>query len=152
MIRKKSTLSKLRSRVVSDSATSLRMKGIRRIGTAPELAVRKLVTQLGVRYRLHNRKLPGSPDLANVNAGWAIFVHGCFWHGHRNCRAATVPKRNRKFWVAKLDDNRMRDRLKEKAIRKTGMRTLVIWECEVRRARTNQRALANRITRFLQRI
>src|SRR5258706_397122 len=127
------------------------MKSVRRVGTGPELAVRKLVSQLGARYRLHNRKLAGSPDLANVTDGWAIFVHGCFWHGHRNCRAATIPKNNRPFWLAKLDDNRRRDRLKQAAIRKTGIRTLVIWECEIRRGGKDPNLLISRISDFLRR-
>jgi DNA mismatch endonuclease (patch repair protein) len=92
--------------LVFDSATSERMGGIRQQGTTPELAVRRALTQLGLRYRVHNRDLPGSPDIAHRGAKWAIFVHGCYWHRHDGCRRSTTPKRNTEFWLAKLRRSR----------------------------------------------
>jgi DNA mismatch endonuclease (patch repair protein) len=117
---------------VTDAPTSRRMRSVRQKDTAPELAVRKIVTALGFRYRVRNRDLPGSPDLANRVNGWAIFVHGCFWHGHSRCRKATVPKRNRDFWKSKFADNRRRDRVASLRLRRRGFRTLTVWECQTR--------------------
>lgn len=116
-----------------DRKTSARMGRIRQSGTAPELSVRRLLNALGVRYRTKNRDLPGSPDLANRLRNWAIFVHGCFWHGHPNCIKASLPKRNRAFWTQKLVANRRRDRRSLAALRRLGFATLVIWQCELAR-------------------
>ena len=110
------------------------MKRQRRSDTAPELAVRRVVSAAGVGYRLNNSKLPGSPDLSNLAQGWAIFVHGCFWHGHRNCKRATVPKGNRAFWIAKIAANRARDSKKCRELRKKGLKVLTVWECKTRNA------------------
>lgn len=115
-----------------DPATSRRMADIRQHGTKPELIVRRIVTALGHRYRVKNRDLPGSPDLANRSRGWAIFVHGCYWHRHEGCRLATTPKRNREFWVAKFERNVARDRQAVRDLEELGFAVLVIWECETR--------------------
>jgi DNA mismatch endonuclease (patch repair protein) len=112
--------------------TSARMRRIRRENTTPELAVRRVVTALGVRYRTCVRDLPGSPDLANKRAGWALFVHGCFWHAHSFCRAATLPKTNRPFWIGKLAANRARDAAKCRLLRRAGFRVVTVWQCELR--------------------
>lgn len=120
-----------RHRLVTDSLTSRKMRGIRREGTAPELAVRKIVSGLGFRYRVRNKNLPGSPDLANRRCRWAIFVHGCFWHRHEGCPKATTPKRNKSFWRAKFVRNRQRDRLVVKRLERNGFRTLTVWECQL---------------------
>lgn len=85
---------------------------------------------LGHRFRIHNRDLPGSPDIANRTRKWAIFVHGCFWHRHNGCPRTTTPKRNRAFWVEKFEANRARDRRVRAALRRDGYRTVVVWECE----------------------
>ncbi len=118
--------------VVVDEATSRRMAGIRQRHTLPELLVRQALSALGLRYRLANRDLPGSPDLANRSRRWALFVHGCFWHAHMDCRLATMPKRNRPFWEAKFAANRRRDRAKERALRRLGFRVFVVWQCELK--------------------
>jgi DNA mismatch endonuclease (patch repair protein) len=115
----------------TDEVTSNRMKSIRRGGTKPELIVRQLFRSHGIFYRCNCRDLPGSPDLANRSKGWAVFVHGCFWHGHGGCAHATVPKRNRAFWLAKIEANRRRDEMKEHALRRAGLSVAVVWECEV---------------------
>lgn len=116
-----------------DDATSKRLGKVRQRDTAPELLVRKLATELGARYRVRNRDLPGSPDLANRSRRWAIFTHGCYWHAHRGCPRATVPKHNRDFWLKKFEDNRRRDRRALRDLREQGYSTLVIWECELKR-------------------
>lgn len=115
-----------------DDATSIRMAGIRQHGTSPELIVRNLVTALGARYRVTNRDLPGSPDLANRSKRWAIFVHGCYWHRHAGCRLTTTPKRNRAFWKAKFDRNVARDRAAVQRLEALGFSVVVVWECQTR--------------------
>jgi DNA mismatch endonuclease (patch repair protein) len=107
------------------------MKAVRQSGTAPELRVRRLLTNAGLRYRICPDDLPGRPDLANKSRHWALFVHGCFWHAHPNCRLATVPKTNRAFWIEKLTANRARDATKARALRKLGYKVVTVWQCEL---------------------
>ncbi len=115
-----------------DEVTSIRMAGIRQLGTSPELIVRKLVRSLGAQYRVSNKNLPGSPDLANRSKRWAIFVHGCYWHRHLECKLTTTPKRNREFWEAKFSRNIARDLEAVHELEELGFAILVIWECETR--------------------
>lgn len=117
-------------RVPTDAETSRRMAGIRQKGTTAELLVRSALTGCGVAYRLNVRSLPGSPDLANKRRKFAVFVQGCFWHGHPGCKRATVPKRNASFWREKFAANRARDAIALKKLKRMGYRTVVIWECE----------------------
>src|SRR5213594_720187 len=103
-----------------DPETSARLARIRQKDTAAEQAVRRVLHELGLRFRVRNRDLPGAPDAANRARRWAVFVHGCFWHAHAGCYRATVPKRNREFWVAKFADNRARDRRVTRELRRRG--------------------------------
>ena len=107
------------------------MRAVRQTGTAAERVVRAWLRSQGVAYRIAPRMLPGRPDLANRRAGWALFVHGCFWHGHEGCRRATTPKRNAAFWTAKVASNRARDAAKEAALRALGLTVRVVWACEI---------------------
>jgi DNA mismatch endonuclease (patch repair protein) len=109
------------------------------------LAVRKVVHELGHRFRIHNRDLPGSPDLANRTQRWAIFVHGCFWHRHPGCGRTTTPKRNRAFWEAKFEANQIRDKRVRARLRKLGYRTLVVWECRTREPKSLAETIARRL-------
>jgi DNA mismatch endonuclease (patch repair protein) len=112
------------------------MQSVRQKGTRLEFAVREAATGHGVRYRLNNKDLPGSPDLSNKTRRWAIFVHGCFWHGHSNCSktkggaGGRIPASNRSFWAAKIRSNRERDARKARELRRRGFRVLTIWECQ----------------------
>jgi DNA mismatch endonuclease (patch repair protein) len=115
-------------------ATSNRMASIRQSGTAPEMHVRRALAALGYYYRLRNRDLPGSPDIANRSRKWAVFVHGCYWHHHSGCHRATTPKSNRDFWLAKFAANRTRDADVERALAGRGFRIATIWECECQRS------------------
>ena len=115
----------------TDPATSVRMRRIPQRDTAAELLVKRLFRQQGLHYRTANRDLPGSPDLANRSKRWATFVHGCFWHGHDGCKRATVPKRNREFWLEKFRRNKERDAARQEQLHDMGYRVLVIWECEL---------------------
>lgn len=128
-----------------DRATSTRLSKIRQSGTEAELTVRSLVAGLGHRYTLGNRDLPGSPDLANRRRGWVVFVHGCYWHHHPGCARATVPRRNQQMWLAKFTANRLRDARAMRAVRRRGLRCLVVWECELR----NPERVEGRLRRFL---
>lgn len=106
------------------------MARVRQKRTAPELAVARFLAANRVRYRFNVSTLPGTPDLANQARRFAIFVHGCFWHRHRGCARATLPKTNRAFWMAKFAANVRRDRRKGVDLKKLGYRVGVIWECE----------------------
>lgn len=102
--------------------------------TKPELAIRALLRKHRVKYRLHVKHLPGSPDLVLTQYHAAIFVHGCFWHQHRNCKKATLPKQNRDFWKRKLDANKKRDRQNQRELKLNGWRVIVLWQCEQKAA------------------
>ena len=114
-----------------ETTYSKRMAGVRRAGTKPELEVGRLLRDAGFRYRRNVRGLPGSPDFANKSNGWAVFVNGCFWHAHTGCKRATTPKSNEAFWKEKLRQNRRRDASAIWALRKLGISTKIVWECEV---------------------
>jgi DNA mismatch endonuclease (patch repair protein) len=122
-----------------DDVTSARLRTVRQHGTRPELLVRRSLSELGHRYRLRNRDLPGSPDIANRAQRWAVFVHGCFWHRH-GCRASTTPSRNREFWEAKFARNVARDQRVVDALRGLGYAVIIIWECETKRGAATVRA------------
>jgi DNA mismatch endonuclease (patch repair protein) len=111
------------------SLASERMRGIRRAGTAPELAVRKVMYSLGFRYRLNDKRLPGSPDIVCPKWKAVVFVHGCFWHGHA-CKKARLPKSNTEFWRAKRNANRERDARKQRELEVAGWRVFIVWGCE----------------------
>ncbi len=111
------------------SAVMARIKGR---DTGPERAVRRLLTAMGLRYRLQRRDLPGRPDLALGPRRVAVFVHGCFWHGHHCPRGARRPKQNAEFWAEKIARNRARDARNREDLSSLGWCALTIWECELR--------------------
>jgi DNA mismatch endonuclease, patch repair protein len=100
--------------------------------TSPELKVRRLLHRLGARFRLHRKDLPGAPDIVLPSRKLAIFVHGCFWHGHDCARGSRVPKQNRDYWLAKVGRNRERDAASRAALQALGWRVETIWECELK--------------------
>ena len=108
------------------------MRAVRAHHTGPELAVPRLLTDLGLRYRLHRRDLPGSPDVAFIGRRVALFVHGCFWHGHACRRGARVPQTRTEYWRAKIDRNRARDADVALRLQASGWREVVVWECELK--------------------
>jgi DNA mismatch endonuclease (patch repair protein) len=147
-VRPRARLKKNRFGLTVDDETSARLGRVRQKGTSPEQAVSALLRSLGIRYRLSNRELPGSPDIANRSKRWAVFVNGCFWHRHKGCSRATTPKRNRAFWMAKFHANVRRDKASTEALRTAGYRTVVVWECEIEQdPRRVLRLLARRILR-----
>ncbi len=112
------------------------MSGIRGKGTKPEVLVRKALTGLGYRYRLHRRDLPGSPDIAMPGRRIAIFAQGCFWHMHAGCRFAKMPSTRPEFWRGKLSGNTARDRAVLADLTAMGWRVLWVWECAFRDLQT----------------
>jgi DNA mismatch endonuclease, patch repair protein len=107
------------------------MKRVRGKHTTPELVVRKLVFSLGYRYRLHDKKLPGKPDIVFASRKKIIFVHGCFWHQHL-CSKGNPPKSNLDYWLPKLKENRRRDICNQEILVSMGWQFLVIWQCELK--------------------
>ena len=120
--------------VYSPEKRSAVMRRVKGQNTSPELVVRKTLTRLGVRYRLHRKDLPGKPDIVRPGRRLALFVHGCFWHGHDCARGARVPKQNRDYWVGKVARNRARDAASREALAALGWRVETIWECDLKDA------------------
>lgn len=122
------------------------MSRIRGRDTKPEMTVRRLIHGMGYRYRLHDRTLPGSPDIVFRKRKKVIFVHGCFWHRHKDCPSAVLPKTRRDFWTPKLNRNKKRDAKNLRELEKAGWSCLVLWECEIK----NLADLPLRIQTFLE--
>ena len=108
------------------------MSRIRSKNTKPELIVRKYLSSKGYKYRLHDQKLPGKPDIVLKRKKIAIQVRGCFWHGH-SCKLANYPKTNRKYWKNKINNNKKRDRKNDKLIRKMGYKLIIVNECKIKK-------------------
>ena len=130
---------------LSRKKRSANMAAIHSKDTSPELAVRKMVHGLGYRYRLHDPKLPGKPDLVFPSRKKVLFVHGCFWHCHTRCKRATIPKTRADFWQKKLASNIERDRRNRRELRALGWETMTVWECGLK----NQQKVSERIDGFL---
>jgi DNA mismatch endonuclease (patch repair protein) len=122
--------------IVDKEKRSLMMANISSRNTKPEIMIRKFLHGNGFRYRLHVRSLPGTPDLVLPKYKLAIFIHGCFWHQHRDCRYATMPSQNVEKWKQKFSDNKKRDEKSIDQLRASGWRVLVIWECAIRTQRS----------------
>lgn len=126
------------------------MSRIRQADTRPELQVRRGLHAARLRFRLHRKDLPGRPDIVLPRHSAVIFVHGCFWHGHKGCRYAVVPKTRRPFWKEKFRANRERDVRQKKELRRLKWRVLVVWECSVRQPAVRPASLAA-IARWVRR-
>lgn len=107
------------------------MSKIRSKNTKPELTLRKALFAKGYRYRINYKKLPGKPDIVLPKYKTAIFIHGCFWHGHEHCKISHIPKSNTDFWQHKISTNRERDKNNETKILALGWNVLILWECEI---------------------
>ncbi|MBP4043946.1 very short patch repair endonuclease [Chromobacterium violaceum] len=118
--------------IVDKATRSRMMSGIRGKNTKPELLIRKALHARGFRYRLHNKNLPGKPDLAFPKYKAVVFIHGCFWHGH-DCHYFKVPQTRTAFWLEKINGNRERDTRQLMQLRLAGWRILVVWECATRK-------------------
>lgn len=132
---------------LSPQGRSALMSRIGAKNTKPEMAVRRMLHALGYRYVLHDKRLPGTPDLVFPARRKAVFVHGCFWHGH-SCGRGFRPSSNAEFWSAKIDGNRARDRRNVRALRTQGWRALTVWECGLHPKAMD--ALRRRLVTFLE--
>ncbi|NBS34321.1 MAG: DNA mismatch endonuclease Vsr [Methylocystaceae bacterium] len=124
------------------------MRAVKSKNTSAELAVRALLRQFAPGYRLHRRDVPGVPDIAYLSRKKAIFVHGCFWHGHDCPRGARIPKSNVAYWREKIDRNRNRDAALHATLSLMGWRRLVVWECELKAPAP----LSRKLRRFLAKL
>lgn len=122
------------------------MRRIRSKDTSPELFIRRLIFKMGYRYRLHGKNLPGKPDLVFASRKKVIFIHGCFWHQHKNCIDSHIPRTNKDYWVPKLERNRIRDSENKIKLKENGWSFLIIWECQMK----NSLGLSNKIKKFLE--
>lgn len=130
--------------IVDKATRSRMMSGIRGKDTKPELAVRRFLHARGFRYRIAPSSLPGRPDLYLPKYKTAIFVHGCFWHRHPGCRFATTPRTNEAFWSEKFSRNVQRDKQVQEDIASYGLKSIILWECEINQNRLD--ALADQIS------
>jgi DNA mismatch endonuclease (patch repair protein) len=121
------------SDIVSPALRSKMMRGIKGKNTRPEVTLRKQLFSLGFRFRLHNNKLPGHPDISLPRYHVAIFVHGCFWHRHQGCKLTTIPSNNADFWKSKFQANIDRDQRTQASLNALGWRVGVVWECAMRK-------------------
>jgi DNA mismatch endonuclease, patch repair protein len=131
--------------VFSKEKRSWIMSRVKWRDTKPEILVRSFVHRLGFRFRVHRRDLPGNPDILLPRHGMVIFVHGCFWHGHKRCPRSKRPETNKSFWNQKLDANIERDKRFRKELRRMGWKLLVVWQCET----SNPEKLLEKLERFL---
>ena len=111
---------------------SRNMSAIKSKNTKPEIKVRKVLHSMGYRFRLHSKDLPGSPDIVLPKYKTVIFVHGCFWHRHENCKYATTPKTRKEFWENKFKANINRDKLNQENLSSNGWKIIIVWECEIK--------------------
>ena len=116
---------------LSKKNRSINMSKIRSKNTRPELIVRKYLFSKGFRYRLHAKDVTGKPDLSNKTSKIAVFVNGCFWHQHKGCKKATIPKTNKAYWLPKLNKNVVRFKKSKNELKKMNLKIVVIWECEI---------------------
>lgn len=118
--------------VHSKEIRSFNMSRIKGKDTKPEMLVRKFLFSNGIRYRLHDKRLPGKPDMVFPKYKKVVFIHGCFWHGHENCKYFVVPKTRTEWWLNKINSNKKKDTESVYALKKLGWKVLTIWECELK--------------------
>jgi DNA mismatch endonuclease, patch repair protein len=111
------------------------MQQIKGKNTKPEILLRKFLHAQGYRYKLHDKTLPGKPDLVLPKYKTVIFIHGCFWHGHHNCKYFTIPKTRTKWWTDKINRNAANDERAMKLLRKEGWKIITVWECKLKAAK-----------------
>ena len=118
--------------VVTEEKRSWIMSRIKGKNTQPEILVRKFLHKTGYRFRIHRKDLPGKPDIVLPKYKVVIFVHGCFWHRHENCKYSSIPKTHTEFWEEKFRRNIERDQKNISNLESLGWRVIVVWECEVK--------------------
>jgi DNA mismatch endonuclease, patch repair protein len=118
--------------VHSKEIRSFNMSRIKGKDTKPEIMVRKFLFSNGIRYRLHDKKLPGKPDMVFPKYKKVVFINGCFWHGHENCKYFVVPKTKTEWWLNKINGNKKKDTESVYALKKQGWKVVTVWECELK--------------------
>ena len=108
------------------------MSKIKSKDTKPEMLVRRFLFSHGFRFRLHRKDLPGNPDIVLPKYKTVIFINGCFWHGHKDCKFATIPETNRDFWLTKISGNIIRDNESVERLKQSGWKVIIIWQCELK--------------------
>lgn len=108
------------------------MSKIKSKDTKPEMLVRRFLFSHGFRFRLHRKDLPGNPDIVLPKYKTVIFINGCFWHGHKDCKFASIPETNRDFWLTKISGNIIRDNESVERLKQSGWKVIVIWQCELK--------------------
>jgi DNA mismatch endonuclease (patch repair protein) len=124
--------------VHSKKTRSYNMSRIKGKNTKPEILVRKFLHSKGFRFTLHDKKLPGKPDIVLPKYKMVIFVHGCFWHGHKGCKYFVIPKTKTKWWLNKINGNIARDKKASRTLKKSGWRIINIWECRLKPKKLNK--------------
>lgn len=114
------------------------MQQIKGTNTKPEILLRKLLFSKGFRYRINNKNLPGKPDIVLKKYKTVIFVNGCFWHGHENCRYYVIPKTRTEFWTNKINGNKKRDKKNTELLIQMGWKVITVWECELKKDKVDQ--------------
>ena len=138
--------------IVDEATRSRMMSGIKGKDTKPEIAIRKMLHAAGFRYRLHDKRLPGKPDLVLPKYCTAIFVHGCFWHGHENCSLFRLPGSRQEFWSDKIGGNMKRDASHAHALLESGWDVVTVWECAIRgRLKLDHTDLSATLEQFIKR-
>ena len=132
---------------LNPSKRSWNMSRIGSKNTNPEKVVRALLHSQGYRFRLHRKDLPGKPDIVLKKYNTVILVNGCFWHQHKSCKRANIPKSNKEYWIPKIERNKKRDKRNIKEIKNLGWRVMVVWECEVKK---NPHKIVNKVIKFLK--
>jgi DNA mismatch endonuclease (patch repair protein) len=127
--------------VHSKKVRSYNMSRIRARNTKPEIQVRKFLYSNGLRFRLFNKGLPGTPDIVLPKFKSVIFVHGCFWHGHKGCKKFVIPKTRTEFWMNKINTNIINDKKNTAALEKDEWKVFIVWECELNNEERFQKLL-----------
>lgn len=128
---------------------SWNMSLIKAKNTVPEIIIQDIVRKLGLKFAVHNPILPGKPDIVLKEYKIAVFLNGCFWHQHLNCRRANIPKSNKKYWIPKLERNVKRDRMNQKELKKKGWHSIILWECQTKDPENLKLFFINKLLKYL---
>ena len=124
--------------ILTKEERSVRMSRIHSVSTKPELKLRQSLWHQGFRYRINDKRLPGRPDIVLPKYRTVVFMHGCFWHGHKDCKVYSVPKTNTEFWMAKVSRNQERDQEVWRKLEAKGWRVIIVWECQLKKAKLEE--------------